>query len=87
MWRTRFDNINCGTKPLLDAAENRKEIVPVVICHLQLHTEGTRKEITDTVFQFTPDSLDVIIDDIRKFKDSMQNELGFIENKLSTESG
>lgn len=69
---------------VLKNSKGNRTIVPVVICHLDLHPAEIRKEPYEVAFQFTPDSLDKMINSIQDFKENMKADLEYIEKIIRT---
>ncbi len=70
---------------VLTTPKDQKRLIPVIQCVFGIRYPGT-SEIDDVECQLTPNDLDKVIEDLVKFKMSMQKDNELILSKFRTPS-
>jgi hypothetical protein len=77
-WSIRF----MADYRLMGAQKRQKTLIPVILCHLVLHSSRTKQVPQEIMFQFNRDDLNEIETNIKDFKTKMNKDLNFMLRKM-----
>jgi hypothetical protein len=72
---------------IFNGFDGKKDLVPTILCDITIHKKGkSEKKVVESehiLFQFPIEILDDIINDLQQYRESINKDIKFLEEKLS----